>query len=140
MCEAILRQLGPDRFESLSAGSDPAGFVHPLAIEAMRRLGVPMVDHTSKSWDEFAGAAVDAVITVCDAAAGKACPAWPQSAVTAHWPVPDPSYHAGTEEDRIEFAVRVAERLRVKIQALVNLDWVLDPVELKARLDFLGEI
>jgi arsenate reductase len=140
MAEAILRRLGGDRFEAFSAGTYPAGFVHPLAIEAMRRMDIPMENPTSKSWDEFANVQVDTVITLCDAAAGEACPLWPGNPITGHWSLPDPAYHIGTEDERIEFALRVAERLRTKIQGLIDLDRSADKTELSKRLQFLGEI
>ncbi len=141
MAEAILRRLGGERFEALSAGSHPAGFVYPLAIEAMQRLDVPIdEDQTSKSWDEFADVPVDAVITLCDAAAGESCPAWPGIPVRAHWSLPDPSSHFGTDSERLEFTLRVATRLRTKIEGLIDLDWSLPEDELTKRLQFLGEI
>ena len=140
MAEAILRQLGGERFEAFSAGSHPAGFVHPLAIEVMERMNIPMTDQDSKSWDVFADKPVDTVITVCDAAAGETCPTWPGDPVTAHWSIPDPAYHPGTVEERIEFALRVAQRLHAKIQGLIDLDWSVDRAELTKRLQFLGEI
>lgn len=140
MAEAILRHLAGDRFEALSAGSYPAGYVHPLAIEAMGQMNIPMEDPVSKSWDEFANAPVDVVITVCDAAAGETCPTWPGNPITAHWSLPDPAYHLGTEEERVEFALRVAQRLHTKIQGMIDLDWSADREELTKRLQFLGEI
>ena len=140
MAEAILRHLGGDRFEALSAGTHAAGFIHPLAIDAMRKLKIPLTDQRSKSWDEYAGIAVNAVITVCDAAAAQACPVWPGSPLTAHWSLPDPVYHPGTDEQRLAFTVLIAERLRTKVEGLVGLDWSGDRAELKQRLDFLGEI
>jgi len=140
MAEAILRHMGGKRFEALSAGSHPAGFVHPLAIDALRRLNVPLADQTSKSWDSFVGRPVDAVITVCDAAAAQACPVFPGSPISVHWSLPDPVYHPGTDEERLAFALSVAERLRTKIAGLVQLDWSAGRPELKRRLEFLGEI
>ncbi len=140
MAEAILRHLGGPRFEPLSAGSHPAGFVHPLAIEAMRRMDIPLEGQSSKSWDCFAGQAVDAVITVCDAAATEACPVFPESPVSVHWSLPDPVYHPGTDEERLAFALSVAERLRTKIQGLIQIDWSADRGQVKRRLEFLGEI
>ena len=140
MAEAMLRHLGGDRFEALSAGTHPAGFIHPLAIDAMRQSNIPLTDQRSKSWDEYAGIAVDAVITVCDAAAAQTCPVWPGSPLTAHWSLPDPVYHPGTDEQRLAFTLLIAERLRTKIEGLVALDWSGDRAELKQRLDFLGEI
>ncbi len=140
MAEALLRHLGGDRFAAHSAGSHPAGFVHPLAVEAMRKLNVPFEQSTSKSWDEFAHVPMDVVITVCDAAARETCPNWPGDPIKAHWSLPDPVYHLGTDEERLAFAVLVAERVRTKIQAMVDLDWSADRAELQRRLAFLGEI
>ena len=141
MAEAILSRLGSERFEALSAGSHPAGFVYPLAIEALQRLDMPIDEcQTSKSWDEFADAPVDAVITLCDVAAGESCPTWPGSPIKAHWSLPDPGAIFGTDEERTEFTLRVAKRLRTKIEGLVELDWSLPAGELTKRLQFLGEI
>ena len=140
MAEALLRHAGGDRFEAVSAGSHPAGFVYPLAIEAMSRMSVPMENQTSKSWDEFAQAPVDVVITLCDAAAAETCPTWKGDPLTTHWFLPDPALHTGTEDERIAFAMSTAERLRTKIEGLIELDWSLNRDELKRRLDFLGEI
>jgi arsenate reductase len=143
MAEAILRHVAGGRFEALSAGSHPAGFVHPLAIEAMRQMEIPLEEHTSKSWDEFAsaeGGPVDVVITVCDNAAGEACPSWPGDPITAHWSLPDPVYHPGSEEERSDFALRVAQRLCTKIEGLIELEWTMDRAELSKRLAFLSEI
>jgi len=135
-----LRSVGGDRFDALSAGSHPAGFVHPLAIEAMRRLDIPMTGAASKSWDVFDKALLDVVITVCDAAAAQPCPVWPAGAITAHWSLPDPALHPGTADERVEFAVRIAKRLSQKIDGLIHIDWSQDRQSLQAHLDFLGEI
>jgi arsenate reductase len=140
MAEAMLRQLGGDRFEALSAGSHPAGFIHPLAIDAMSRLNIPLASQTSKSWNEFFDTRLDVVVTLCDAAASEACPVWPGSPMTAHWSLPDPVYHPGTDDERLEFTLLIAERLRAKIAGLAALDWSSDRAELKQRLGFLGEI
>jgi len=140
MAEALLRHLASDRFEALSAGSHPAGFVHPLAIEALDRKGITLDNQRSKSWDEFKGRRLDLVITVCDAAAGAGCPIWPDRTMSVHWSLPDPANHPGTDEERRELANNVADRLEAKIQAMVNLDWSADREELVRRLSFLGEI
>jgi arsenate reductase len=105
MAEAILAHLDADRFVAHSAGSDPAGFVHWLAEDALERLGIPLHKNAwSKSWDEFEHQPMDLVITVCDAAAGV-CPAWLKSGRVVHWPLPDPSFVEGTDEDRLEAAL-----------------------------------
>lgn len=140
MAEAILRHLGGDRFEACSAGSHPAGFIHPLAADAMQDMDVSMVGQTSKSWDEFAEVAMDVVITLCDAAAAEPCPTWLGSPNVAHWSLPDPTYHPGTQVERAAFALRVVQRLRMKIEGLVELDFSGDPAEIQKRLEFLGEI
>ncbi len=140
MAEAILRHVDSQHFDVLSAGSHPAGFIHELAIEAMRQLHIPIEDQHSKSWDAFKDESLDAVITLCDAAAALPCPVWPGKPLQAHWPLPDPSYHAGSTEDRVAFAIQVAKRLTTKIKGLVELDWSADQAQIKQRLDFLGEI
>lgn len=136
----MLRQLGADRFQAHSAGSHPAGFVHPLAIDVLGQWGIPLTEQSSKSWNEYAGTPFDLVITVCDAAASQTCPVWPGGPMTVHWSLPDPVYHPGTDDERLEFTLRVAERLRTKIAGLVALDWSADRGEIKRRLEFLGEI
>lgn len=140
MAEAILRHLGEDRFEALSAGSHPAGFIHALALEAMQQMDIPIEGQESKSWDTFAGVSFDAVITLCDEAAGQPCPIWPGDPIRVHWSLPDPAFHPGSEEERLAFALRVADRLRVKIQGLIDLDWSLDSPQRTQRLKFLGDI
>jgi arsenate reductase len=141
MAEALLRHVGGERFVAHSAGSNPTGYVHPLAIDALEQLGVPLPDDPrSKSWDEFAGQPMDVVITVCDHAA-ELCPAWWGHSLRTHWPMPDPSFHPGTPEERLAFAVRVAERLRLKIERLTTLDFAAAaPAELSAQLDFIGQM
>jgi len=141
MAEALLRHVGSAKFESLSAGSFPAGYVHAVAIDAMNRLGVPMVGQCSKSWDEFVNAPVDVVITLCDDAARQACPILPGSPLKAHWPMPDPSFHPGTETERQQFAVAVANRLRAKIEELVKVDFTgSDPATLQSALTRISQV
>lgn len=135
-----MRHLADDRFESLSAGSTPAGFIHPLAIQAMKHLNITLENQRSKSWDEFSDTPLDVVITLCDQAAGETCPIWKESPIVAHWSLPDPSFHSASEEDRVEFAVRIATRLIHKIRALIELDYSMDSEHLQQRISFLGEI
>jgi len=140
MAEAILRKLGASRFEAFSAGSSPAGFIHPLAIQAMRRLEIPIEGQRSKKWDEFGNTEFDAIITLCDRAAAETCPVWPGQPATVHWSMADPVFHFGTENDRVELAVRVAERLMAKISGLMEINWSAPREALKQRLEFLAEI
>ena len=137
MAETLLRHLDSARFEVLSAGSAPAGFVHPLVYATLETMNLPVFeDQTSKSWTEVAEAgAVDLVITVCDAAAGEVCPLWPDRPPTVQWPLPDPSFVEGSPDDQLMFARRVAERLMLKLQHLVRLDW-----ENRSAADLLPEL
>lgn len=139
MAEAILRHLAPDQFESFSAGSHPAGFIHPLAIAAMEILNIDLGEQYSKSWNDFADQPVDVVITVCDAAA-ELCPIYPGDTIRAHWSLPDPAYHPGTPDERLEFALLIARRLQSKIEAMINLDWSQPKEQLERQLNQLGEI
>ena len=140
MAEAILRHLGGDAFEAYSAGSHPADFVHDLTFAALARLEIPADDLRSKSWDEFADVTFDAILTLCEQAAAEPCPLWEGSSTVSAWALPDPAYHQGKPDERVEFAVRVARRLQAKIEALVALDFTLPQAELQGRLDGLGEI
>lgn len=123
MAEALLRHRGGERFEVHSAGSHPAGYVHPLVSEAMAALGVPMHEGRSKSWDEFAETRMDVVITLCDSAANEACPVWPGAPLQVHWPLPDPVSIMANKEEVSQFSCRVAERLDGLIQELVRMNW-----------------
>ena len=93
LAEGILRKDGAGRFNAFSAGSQPKGVVNPFALKVLDALGYPTDGYRSKSWNEFAepGApAMDFVFTVCDSAAGEACPVWPGQPMTAHWGIEDP--------------------------------------------------
>jgi arsenate reductase len=140
MAEAMLRHMAGDRFEVMSAGSHPAGFVHELAVTAMDRMGIAMKGQRSKGWDEYENTPLDLVITVCDAAASVPCPTWPGNAMKAHWPLPDPACYAGEADERIEFALQVAKRLQTKLEKLVDMDFSQDRAQLQQHLDFLGDI
>lgn len=120
MAEALLRHAGGDRFRAFSAGSNPAGFIHPLAIETLRRMDVPLEGQYSKSWDEYADQPMDVIITVCDSAA-ESCPQWPGRPATAHWGLPDPSFAPGTQEDRLDLAMMVARRAQRWIEQMIAL-------------------
>ncbi len=94
MAESILNLKGQPNFTAFSAGSHPAGRVHPGAIKQLESAHIPTEGLRSKSWQEFAepGApALDFVFTVCDNAANEVCPVWPGQPITAHWGVPDPA-------------------------------------------------
>lgn len=99
MAEALFNHLGRARFEAVSAGSHPAGHVHPLSLETLKRHGIEIGDPRSKSWDEFAGQNFDLVVTVCDAAAAESCPVFLGAPQKIHWSIPDPAKATGTQDE-----------------------------------------
>jgi arsenate reductase len=140
--EALLNDLGGGRFRGFSAGSQPKGAVHPMALAVLEAAGVAADDARSKSWDEFAGPdapVMDFVITVCDSAAGEACPIWPGRPVTAHWGIADPAAVEG-EAQRAAFETALV-LMRERVEALVNLPLEsLDRAALAMRLREIGHM
>jgi protein-tyrosine-phosphatase len=107
MAEAILNSIGAGHFVAYSAGSRPAGYVHPAALRQLEAAGLPTEGLRSKSWLEFSGPAapsMDVVITVCDNAANENCPVWPGAPLTAHWSMPDPAQASSHGDERGAFA------------------------------------
>ncbi|GLP98348.1 arsenate reductase [Methylophaga thalassica] len=99
MAEALINQLKGAEYQAVSAGSQPAGYVHPKSIETLKRHGIDPGHPVSKSWDEFAGQAFDYVITVCDQAANEVCPIFYGEYKKLHWSTPDPAKAEGTEAE-----------------------------------------
>jgi arsenate reductase len=97
MAEALINQLGKGRYQAVSAGSKPAGYVHPKSIGTLKRHNINPGQPRSKSWDEFAGQSFDLVITVCDHAAAESCPVFLGPAKKLHWSTPDPAMATGTD-------------------------------------------
>jgi arsenate reductase (thioredoxin) len=144
MAEAILNKLGAGHFRAYSAGSHPKGQVHPEAIRLLEGLGHDTSSFRSKSWTEFAVAGappLDFVFTVCDNAAGEACPIWPGHPMTAHWGIPDPAEVTGPPAE-IATAFRDAYRmLERRIGAFVSLPIrSLDQLSLQSRLGEIGRL
>ena len=119
MAEAIARGFHGDVIDPVSAGSRPAGWVHPLAIRAMAELGVSMENATSKSAEQFINEPFDVVVTVCDNAA-KDCPNWPGAKRIEHWPIVDPSYGPDDPATRFDRFVATRDELRRRIDELVK--------------------
>ncbi len=111
MAEGILREVAGDVLNVQSAGSDPAGHVHPLAIRAMGEIGIDISSHTSKHMNEFLSCEVETVITVCDNA-DQACPTFPGQANRYHWPFPDPVKAEGTQEEIRKVFEQVRDDIR----------------------------
>lgn len=142
LAESILRKDGAGRFNAFSAGSRPGGKVNPLAVRVLESFGYPVNGLRSKDWDEFAGAGapqMNFVFTVCDNAAGEACPVWPGQPVTAHWGIADPAAAAGTELEREAAFVTAFKQMRNRISLFCALPVEsLDRMALKARLQEIG--
>lgn len=141
LAEVLLRHLGGERFVAHSAGSHPAGRVHPMALDCLATLRLPIDGLRSKSWDEFArpGAPpIDVVITVCDDAAGESCPVWPGRPLTAHWGLRDPAAVQDDAARRFAFT-EVAQALATRIRLLASLPLdKLDRQTLQQRLRAIG--
>ena len=111
MAEGLVNHFLSDRWEAFSAGTEPSGYVHPLAIKAMAELDIDISEHRSKSVDEFSDLEFDVVITVCDDAAEN-CPLWLGSGNVHHIGFPDPADATGSEEERMAVFRRVRDGLR----------------------------
>lgn len=97
MAEALINNLHHGRYQAWSAGSHPAGYVHPKSIETLKRHGIDPGQSRSKSWNEFVDQQFDLVITVCDQAAGESCPLLQGSPTKMHWSTPDPAKAIGSD-------------------------------------------
>ncbi|HEX9165654.1 MAG TPA: arsenate reductase ArsC [Gemmatimonadales bacterium] len=141
LAEATFNHLAPAGFHALSAGSRPAGYVHPRSLALLAREGISVEGATSKSWDDLP-VVPDIVVTVCDSAAGEACPAYLGPALRTHWGVDDPAGATGTDAE-IDAAFETAYRiLRHRIEAMLALPLDRlkgDPPRLRAELDRIGE-
>lgn len=141
MAETLLNELGGGRFRGHSAGSHPSGQVNRLAIETLARNGYSIAGLRSKSWEHFAkpGAPrMDFVITVCDAAAGEACPVFPGGPVKAHWGVPDPAAVQGTDDRKRAAFGAALDVLRRRVQRFTSLPF--ESVDPKAMQALVREI
>jgi len=144
MAESILRKDGAGRFNAYSAGSHPKGQVNPFALKTIAGYDYPLDGLRSKSWSEFAdpGAPVmDFVITVCDDAAGEACPVWPGQPMSAHWGIEDPAKTIGPDIE-IDSVFRLAFRyLKNRIGIFVNLPIrSLDRLSLQTKVTEIGQL
>ena len=142
LAESILRKVGAGRFKSFSAGSTPKGTVLPLALQTLESMGCPAYPFRSKNWLEFAAPdapVMDFVFTVCDNAAGEACPVWPGQPMTAHWGIEDPAAVEGTELEK-QAAFNAAFRyLKNRIEVFVSLPLSsIDKLSLGTKLREIG--
>jgi len=144
LAEAILTRFSAGKFVAHSAGSQPKGQVHPLALELLAERNLPTDGLRSKSWDEFAGIEaphLDFVFTVCGNAAGEACPIWPAQPMSAHWGIDDPAAVTGSDAQKRAAFKKAFHELEARIRIFTNLSITsLDQTQLKERLDQIGQL
>jgi arsenate reductase len=144
LAEALMRHWGGEKFRAFSAGSQPRGEVHPIALELLQHLNLPTAGLRSKSWDEFAAPGaprLDFVFTVCGRAAGEVCPAWPGQPMTAHWGVEDPVAVEGTDKEKwaaFREALRILEN-RIRIFCSLPLQ-SLDRLKIQEQVRAIGTV
>jgi arsenate reductase (thioredoxin) len=142
LAEGLLNHLGKGKFRAYSAGSMPKGEVHPIALTALNNLGLGDMGYRSKSWDEFTlpdAPPLDFIITVCDNAAGEACPIWPGQPITAHWGVPDPAAVEGSDTEKLLAFTETARAFRRRIELFLSLPLQsLDSMSLQNKIRDIG--
>src|SRR5690242_17200292 len=119
MAEGLARAFHGDVMDVVSAGSRPAGWVHPLAIRALAEIGIDASDQYSKSAEEFLPQTFDVVVTVCDSAA-QDCPNWPGAKRIEHWPIKDPSWGPDDPATRYDRFVETRDELKRRIDELAK--------------------
>ncbi|TAK50519.1 MAG: arsenate reductase ArsC [Betaproteobacteria bacterium] len=143
LAEAHLNARGSAQFAGFSAGSHPAGAVNPFALELLQKHRIPTDGLRSKNWDEFAAPGaphMDFVLTVCDAAAGEACPLWPGQPMSAHWGVDDPARAQGTDDEKRAAFARAFAVLSARINLLLALPMEkLERSALRRQLEAIGK-
>ncbi|MBT0587044.1 arsenate reductase ArsC [Alteromonas oceanisediminis] len=139
LSEAITNHVAGDRIVARSAGSQPAGVVHPLSIQYLTEASISVDGLQSQSWDEFEDFKPDVVVTVCDAVAGEACPVWFGNSVKVHWALSDPSKIEGREEEKAAGFQTCITQITERVNKLISLaEKNLAPAELKSQLAKLG--
>lgn len=140
MAEGLLNHYGKGNVTAYSAGSFPAGYVHPVSLQTLAGKQIATDGYHSKSWNEFLNTPIDIVITVCDAAAGESCPIFPGKPVKAHWGVPDPAKFVGSEaEIKAEFN-RICTILEQRVHKLLALPIdTLERDQLQQALSAIGK-
>jgi arsenate reductase (thioredoxin) len=143
LAEALINHWGRGRFRGFSAGSQPKGRVHPIALELLKHMQLSTENLSSKSWDVFAAAdapRLDFVFTVCDNAAGEACPVWPGQPMTGHWGVEDPAAVEGPDAEQWLAFRQAFKELEARIRSFASLPIEsLDRIKLQERLDAIGK-
>lgn len=142
LAEATFNALAPEGMHAMSAGSQPAGYVHPRSLALLAREGIAIDGLRSKSWNDLPQTP-DVVVTVCASAAGETCPVYLGKVLRTHWGVDDPAKATGSEAD-IDAAFEQAYRiLRTRIEAFLALPENLarrDPAAFQAELERIGRL
>lgn len=142
MAEVLMNRLSKGRFWAYSAGSHPAGEIHPFTLELLRRKDFAVDALRSKNWDEFARAEaspMDFVVTVCDKAAGEVCPVWPGQPLTAHWGFEDPVAAQGPDEARRKVFEKVFVEIARRVELMLALPFdKLDRLALQKQVREIG--
>jgi len=142
LAEAIINHRGQGRWHGFSAGSQPKSAPHPVALELLRHMQMPIENLRSKSWDEFAAPQapkMDFIFTVCDNAAGEVCPIWPGHPATAHWGLDDPAAATGTPEQQMAAFRTAFGILETRVMAFMALPFeTLSADALKMELKRIG--
>ena len=139
LSEAITNHLSNGRIQAKSAGSHPAGEVHPLSIQYLREAGIATEDLTSQSWNELETFAPDVVVTVCDSAAGETCPLWFGQSVKVHWGLADPSKVEGSDTTKAQAFRKTIDEIQQRVIQLLALESEqLTQDELRSALNQLG--
>lgn len=119
MAEYLWNQISRDTWQAESAGSNPAGYVHPLAIQVMKELGLDLADANSKHIDQFVDQPIDLVVTVCDSAK-ESCPVLPHVKQTLHWPFEDPADATGSEAEKLDCFRKIRDQIRQRIEGYLT--------------------
>lgn len=139
LSEAITNSIAGDVIEAKSAGSQPAGVVHPLSLKYLTQTGYAIEGLQSQSWQDFADFHPDVVVTVCDSAAGETCPLYFDDSLKVHWGLSDPSKVAGDDAAIEQAFLTCIEQIVNRVNQLKILAAKgLDKTELKAALAALG--
>lgn len=142
LSEAIFNHLAPAGLRAISAGSQPAGALHPRAIELLTSKGISTEGCYSKSWEALP-VTPDIVITVCASAAGETCPAYLGPALRTHWGVDDPGHVVGTADEIARAFAQTYRIVRARIEAFLSLPLDRlrhDRAQLKVELDHIGTL
>ena len=140
LCEAVFNHLAPAGMKAYSAGSQPKGVVHPLSLKTLESAGISTTGLFSKSSDIHESLAPDFVITVCDKAAGEACPVFFGPATKAHWGLADPSEYQGSEVEIEAAFAATLEQIKTRVEAFLALPLQMDTEQLKAELALIGTL